>query len=52
MKNLIDEISLIICPLVGGKGETLFLDGKIVEYNLEENETIKDGNIWVYYKKK
>ena len=52
MENLIDEISLIICPLVGGKGETLFLDGKIVEYNLEETEKIKDGNIWVYYKKK
>ena len=52
MENLIDEISIIICPLIGGKGETLFLDGKIVEYNLEENETIKDGNIWVYYKKK
>ena len=52
MNNCVDEISLIICPLIGGKGETLFLDGKIVEYNLEENETIKDGNIWVYYKKK
>ena len=52
MNNCVDEISLIICPLIGGKGETLFLDGKIVEYNLKETEKIKDGNIWVYYKKK
>ena len=52
IKNCIDEISLIICPVLGGKGENIFLESKIAEYNLEQTEKLNDGNIWVYYKKK
>lgn len=51
-ENLIDEVSVILVPMVlGGKSETLFSEtAKPIQLELVTNKTFPDGYIWNLYK--
>ena len=50
--NVIDELSLVVAPTVGGKdGKPLFTDSDISEYELIKAETV-NGNVILNYKRK
>ena len=50
--DLIDAISIIICPCTAKGGETLFTPSKYVEFKLIEFRELSNSNIWLHYKRK
>lgn len=52
-ENLIDELSLVLAPIVAGKdGKPLFFDSKIQEYTLIKTKLLSDSSVWLNYRKK
>ena len=50
--DLIDAISIIICPCTAGGDATLFMPSKYVEFKLVEFRELSSSNIWLHYIKK
>ena len=50
--DLIDAISIIICPCTAEGGDTLFKPSKYVEFKLVEFRELSNSNIWLHYYKK
>ncbi len=50
--DLIDAISIIICPCTAEGGETLFKPSKYVEFKLVEFRELSSSNIWLRYIRK
>ena len=50
--DLIDAISIIICPCTANGGVTLFTPSKYVEFKLIEFRELSNSNIWLHYIKK
>jgi len=48
--GVIDELSLVMDPVVGGKGKPLCMDSKVEEYRLVDSKN-HDGILWLNYKK-
>lgn len=51
--NMIDELSLVLAPIVAGKdGKPLFFDSIVQDYTLTETKLLSDSVIWLNYRKK
>ena len=50
--DLIDAISIIICPCTAEGGETLFKPSKYAEFKLVEFRELSSSNIWLRYIRK
>lgn len=51
-EGLIDELSLVVAPVVGGKeGKPLFMESAIAQYRLEQVRQYESGVLWLNYKK-
>jgi riboflavin biosynthesis pyrimidine reductase len=50
--DLIDGISIIICPCTAEGGQTLFTPSKYVEFKLIEFRELSNSNMWLHYIKK
>jgi len=50
--DLIDGISIIICPCTAEGGQTLFTPSKYVEFKLIEFRELSNSNMWLHYVKK
>ena len=48
--GVIDELSLVVDPVIGGKGKPLCMDSKVEEYRLVDVKN-HDGILWLNYKK-
>ena len=48
--GVIDELSLVVDPVIGGKGKPLCMDSKVEEYRLVDLKN-HDGILWLNYKK-
>ena len=48
--GVIDELSLVVDPVIGGEGKTLCMDSKVEEYRLIDLKN-HDGILWLNYKK-
>lgn len=46
----IDELSLVVDPVIGGEGKPLCMDSKVEEYRLVDLKN-HDGILWLNYKK-
>ena len=47
---VIDELSLVVDPVIGGEGKPLCMDSKVEEYRLVDLKN-HDGILWLNYKK-
>ena len=48
--GVIDELSLVVDPVIGGEGKPLCMDSKVEEYRLVDLKN-HDGILWLNYKK-
>ncbi len=48
--GVIDELSLVLDPAIGGEGKPLYMDSKVEEYRLVDMKN-HDGILWLNYKK-
>ena len=48
--GFIDELSLVVDPVIGGEGKPLCMDSKVEEYRLVDLKN-HDGILWLNYKK-
>lgn len=48
--GVIDELSLVVDPVIGGKGKTLCMDSQVEEYRLVELKN-HHGILWLNYRK-
>ena len=48
--GVIDELSLVVHPVIGGEGKPLCMDSKVEEYRLVDLKN-HDGILWLNYKK-
>ena len=48
--GVIDELSLVVDPVIGGEGKPLCMDSKVEEYRLFDLKN-HDGILWLNYKK-
>ena len=48
--GIIDELSLVLDPVIGGEGKPLCMDSKVEEYRLVDLKN-HDGILWLNYKK-
>ena len=48
--GVIDELSLVVDPVIGGEGKPLCMDSKVEEYHLVDLKN-HDGILWLNYKK-
>ena len=48
--GVIDELSLVVDPVIGGEGKPLCMDSKVEEYRLVDLKK-HDGILWLNYKK-
>ena len=48
--GVIDELSLVVDPVIGGEGKSLCMDSKVEEYRLVDVKN-HDGILWLNYKK-
>ena len=48
--GVIDELSLVVDPVIGGEGKHLCMDSKVEEYRLVDLKN-HDGILWLNYKK-
>jgi riboflavin biosynthesis pyrimidine reductase len=48
--GVIDELSLVVDPVIGGEGKPLCMDSHVEEYRLTEVKN-HDGILWLHYKK-
>lgn len=49
-EGVIDELSLVVDPVIGGEGKPLCMDSKMEEYRLVEAKNY-DGILWVNYRR-
>ena len=49
--GFIDELSLVVDPVIGGEGKTLCLDSRVEEYQLADVQNY-DGILWMHYRRK
>ena len=48
--EVIDELSMVVDPVIGGEGKSLCMDSKVEEYRLVDVKN-HDGILWLNYKK-
>ena len=48
--GVIDELSLVVDPVIGGEGKPLCMDSKVEEYRLVDLKN-HNGILWLNYKK-
>lgn len=48
--GVIDELSLVVDPVIGGEGKPLCMDSQVEEYHLAELKN-NDGILWLNYRK-
>lgn len=52
-ENMIDELSLVLAPIVAGKdGKSLFFESIVREYTLIETKLLPNSSVWLNYHKK
>ena len=48
--GLIDELSLVVDPVIGGEGKPLCMDSRVEEYRLEAVKN-DNGILWMHYRR-
>lgn len=48
--GVIDELSLVVDPVIGGEGKPLCMDSRVEEYHLAEVKNY-DGILWMHYRR-
>lgn len=49
--GLIDELSLVVDPVIGGDGKPLCMDSRVEEYRLADTKN-HDGILWMHYRRR